>query len=226
MTDTTISRLQSANPIPETPVIDNEELFARITATPGDPRLRNDRGEQPRGRRPRRRFVAVAVALGAIVLVVAPFAITKLTSDSPGPVKAPVTRHEYHSAQRDLTLPPGYHWPHIKFPSNTVTGVGAGGGHAVLVAQNDWECYWVKAIRTGDGEAQQRAYAMLEHLLHHNMFVAPVNASENWTPPNAPTYPYAVLADDGGYQSIARAYAQAAAGHPQQLIQSCRANRS
>jgi len=66
---------------------------------------------------------------------------------------------------------------------------------------------------------------MLEHLLHHNMFVAPSNASENWTPPNAPSYPYAVLADDGGYQFIRGVYAQAAAGHPQQLIQNCRVNR-
>ena len=225
MTDTTISRLRAANPIPDTPVTGNDELFAQITASPGDARLRGDHGRPSRGRRPRRRFVAIAVALGAVVLAVAPFAITKLTNDSSAPVKAPVTRHEYRSAQHQLTLPPGYHWPNIKFPSNTVTGVGAGGGHAVLVDQTDWECYWVKAIRDGDVAAQQRAHAVLTHLLAHNMFIAPPNASENWTPPNAPKYPYAVFADDGGYQFVLGAYKQAAAGHPQRLIESCKANR-
>jgi hypothetical protein len=225
MTDTTISRLRSANPIPEAPVIDHDELFAQITASPGDPRLASGQRPRPRGRRPRRRFVVVAVALGAVVLAVAPFAITKLSSDPSGPVQAPVTRHEYHNAQHQLTLPPGSHWPKINFPSNTVTGIGAGGGRAVMVAQNDWECYWVKAIRNGDVPAQHQAYVMVEHLLHHNMFVAPPGASENWTPTGTPKYPYAVFADDGGYQSIARAYAQAAEGHPQQLIQNCRANR-
>jgi hypothetical protein len=37
--------------------------------------------------------------------------------------------------------------------------------------------------------------------------------------------PFVVFADDGGYQFIQRTYAKAAAGHPRQLIESCRANR-
>jgi hypothetical protein len=164
------------------------------------------------------------VAFGAIVLGATPFAITKL-SDTSGPVKPPVTRHEYRVAQHQLALPPGYHWPKMHFPANTVTGVGAGGGHAVMIAQNDWECYWVKAIRTGDVAAQQRAHTRLNDLMKHNIFVAPPNASENWTVPNPPKYPYVVFADDGGYRFVKRAYAQAAAGHPRNLIKSCEANR-
>jgi hypothetical protein len=113
----------------------------------------------------------------------------------------------------------------MTFPPNTVTGVGAGGGHAVMVAQNDWECYWVKGIRTGNVAVQHRAYAVLHSLLTHNMFTAPPGASENWTLPNPPKYPYVVFADDGGYQFIARTYAQALAGHPKHLIESCEANR-
>jgi hypothetical protein len=113
----------------------------------------------------------------------------------------------------------------MHFPANTVTGVGAGGGHAVMIAQNDWECYWVKAIRTGDVAAQQRAHTRLNDLMKHNIFVAPPNASENWTVPNPPKYPYVVFADDGGYRFVKRAYAQAAAGHPRNLIKSCEANR-
>lgn len=228
MTDTTLTRLRSANPVPEVPEVSeaskipataDRELFARITATPGDVRLR------PRRRVQRRRVVTIAVAFGALLAATAPFAITKLTSQS-GPIKGPAVRREYQQAQHQLTLPPGYRWPNFHWPSHTVTGVGMGSGEAVLIDQTDWECYWVTAIRHGDAAAQQQAHGVLWRLLHHNMFTAPPNASENWTLPNPPTYPYVVMADDGGWKSLERTYEQAAAGHPQQLIESCRANRS
>jgi hypothetical protein len=109
---------------------------------------------------------------------------------------------------------------------NSVTSVGAGGGHAVLAAQNAWECYWVDAIRSGDTKAQSRAHAELESLLANNVVVAPNGSSENWTPPNPPRAPYAVFADDGGFQWVQQTYALAAAGHPQRLIDSCRANKA
>src|SRR5947209_9044199 len=100
MTDTTITRLRSANPVPEPPAIDDLELFARITASGGDPRLSSDpalrgdarlRGDHARhgrvGRSSRRLLGAMGVALGAIILAAAPFANTKLTIGSPAPVK-------------------------------------------------------------------------------------------------------------------------------------------
>ena len=45
------------------------------------------------------------------------------------------------------------------------------------------------------------------------------------TPSPQPTVPTSFWADDGGYQWVRSAYAEAAAGHPQKLIDSCRANR-
>ena len=50
------------------------------------------------------------------------------------------------------------------------------------------------------------------------------SAKHDSTHPNAASFPVAVFADDGGYQFKMRMYADAAAGHPQELIQSCRAN--
>ena len=43
-------------------------------------------------------------------------------------------------------------------------------------------------------------------------------------PPNPPNVPFAVYAHDGGLDRIRASYAQAAAGNPQNLIDSCRAN--
>ena len=91
-------------------------------------------------------------------------------------------------------------------------------------SQNAWECYWVQAIHRHDSAAQTRAHAELNTLLDQNVIVAPADASENWTPPNPPSVAYAVFADDGGFQWLREAYAQVAAGHPQRLIDSCRAN--
>jgi hypothetical protein len=106
---------------------------------------------------------------------------------------------------------------------NTVTTRG-GGGHAVVIAQNAWECYWVQAIRKGDTAAEQRAQSELDTLLGHNIFVAPVGAPEGWTPTPPPTVPFAVFAHVGGLNWVRANYKRAAAGDPRNLIQSCRAN--
>jgi hypothetical protein len=55
------------------------------------------------------------------------------------------------------------------------------------------------------------------------MIEAPAGAPEDWTLPNPPSVPYAIFAHDGGLDLIRGWYA-AAAGHPRNLIQSCRAN--
>jgi hypothetical protein len=135
-----------------------------------------------------------------------------------------VTKQEYRQAQHELTLPPGVTWPKLHVDPNSVTGRGAGGGSAVLISQNAWECYWVDAIGRGDTEGQQRARRELAALLANNILVAPAGAPENWTPPNPPTVPFATFANDGGLEWIRENYALAAAGHPQRLTQSCRAN--
>ena len=123
-----------------------------------------------------------------------------------------------------LPLPPGYSWPVLYVDPNSVTSPGAGGGHAVLISQNAWECYWVKAIRNGDKAAQRRAHAELSTLLANNILVAPVGAPEDWRPPNPPDAPYAVFAHDGGLNWVRHTYKLAATGDPRQLRQSCRAN--
>jgi hypothetical protein len=210
-------RLRRANPVPEVPATDGAALFARIVAMPGDDR---------RSRRPThgRRVAAVAIVFAlAAAVASAAYAISSWVGS--GPVKPAVTRHEYHVAQHQLTLPPGATWPAMHIDPNSVTGVGAGGGHAVVAAQNAWECYWVDAIRSGDIGAQRRAHVELDALLANNVVVAPNGSSENWTPPHPPKAPYAVFADDGGYQWLQKTYALAAAGHPQRLIDSCKANR-
>ena len=215
--DSTLARLRGANPIPRPDTVDAGDLFARITALPADPRLR---------RRPtpnRRRVLVLALALAVMALLASTaFAISNwVLGDAVGPQ---VTKAEYRNAQSQLALPPGYSWPALHVPPDSVTGRGAGGGHAVVAAENAWECYWVKAIRDGDASAQRRAQAELTALLDDNVIVAPAGASENWTPPKPPKTPYAVFADDGGLQWLRETYALAAAGHPQRLVARCRAN--
>jgi hypothetical protein len=215
-TDSTLLRLRAANPFPGPASTDAPDLFARITASLPAPRLR-------RPERPRRRALVLAVGLALMVLLASTaFALSNwVIGDAVGPR---VTRSEYRHAQHQLTLPPGVTWPALHVDPDSVTGQGAGGGHAVGIAQNAWECYWVHAIRVEDTGAEKRAQAELERLLANNVIVAPAGASENWTPPNPPKVPYAVFADDGGYQWVRETYALAAAGHPQRLIDSCRAN--
>jgi hypothetical protein len=219
-TEAIISRLRMANPTPVVPAVDNPELFARITALPGDPRL----ARRPRRRFVRRRRVAVVLAFALLALLASSaFAISHWVLDDA--VRPPVTRHEYLSAQHQLTLPPGVTWPRYHMaPPKTLTGRGAGLGQAVLVSQNAWECYWVRAIDRGDVAAQRRAHSELEALLTHNVLVAPKGASENYTPPNPPKTPYSVWADDGGYQWVQAMYKKAAAGDTRDLRSACRAN--
>jgi hypothetical protein len=214
-TNATIVRLGRANPVALPTYMDTSDLFARITAFEPDPRLRK------RGAR-RRRVLVVAIALLVMALLASTaFAISGWLGDA---VKPDATMQEYRAAQKELTLPPGSTWPPLHVQANSVTGRGAGGGHAVLIAQNAWECYWVRAIHDGDTAAQARAHSELDTLLANNVLVAPAGASENWTPPNPPDRPTATFAADGGLQWVRATYALAAAGHPQRLAESCRAN--
>jgi len=206
-----LTRLRSANPFAVSAIAGDAELFARITALPQ---------EEP-ARTPRRGVVAVAIAFAALALLASTaYAISSILGDAIGPR---AVQSEYSAAQSQLQLPPGTTWPKLHLASG-VTGKGAGYGHAVAIAQNAWECYWVHAIRTGDTAAGSRAHAELNAILANDVIVAPKNASENWTPPSPPDHPYAVFADDGGYQYLQKAYAQAAARHPQLLDDSCEAN--
>jgi hypothetical protein len=214
-TDTAFGRLRAANPVHAAAPVDADALFDRITSTPVERPSR-------RASRRRRRLIVAAVALvvAAVLASTAP-AISSWIGDIIG---GPEATSEYGAAQSRLTLPPGYDWPPLNFPPNSVTSRGAGGSFAVNIAQTAWECYWVKEIRSGDVAEQRRAHAAVSDLLTNHVVVAPEGASENWMPPQATATPTAVYADDGGYQYKERMYAQAAAGRPQLLEQSCRAN--
>jgi hypothetical protein len=221
--DSITNRLRRANPVPALAAPPDSALFARIVATPGDPRLANDRATRLSTRRRRVLIAAVAAGVAALLASTA-FAVSQLLGGDV--VKPVVTREEYLDAQKQLVLPPGARWPEFNMPeSNSVTGRGAGGGQAVLVAMNAWECYWVAAIERGDAAAGGEAHAQLDNLLAHNVLEAPAGASENWMPTPLPTHPFVAFAHDGGLDWIRNNYVQAAAGHPAGLAQSCRANR-
>jgi hypothetical protein len=216
-TDSTLLRLRKANPFPTPAAVDGADLFARITARLPDSRIRG------RATPLHRRGLVLAVSFVVVALLASTaYALSNWVFSSA--VKPKVTKLEYRLAQRELTLPPGYSWPALHVDPNSVTSKGAGGGHAVLIAQNAWECYWVRAIDDGDAAAGQRAQKQLSALLANNLIVAPVGAPEDWTPPNPPKAPHAVFAHDGGLEWVRETYALAAAGHPQRLGQSCRAN--
>jgi hypothetical protein len=221
-TESIMVRLRRANPVPQAPAGDHSDLLARITASPGDPRLTEASPRRPLLQR--RRAIVLVLALGlAALLASTAFAISQWIGGDA--VRPPVTRQEYLDAQKQLTLPPGVAWPKFNMPgSNTLTSRGGGGGTAVLIAQNAWECYWVRAIRSGDRAAGERAQAELDKLLAHNILVAPVGAPEGWIPSPMPTVPVAVFAHDGGLNWVRASYKQAAAGDPRNLIASCRAN--
>jgi hypothetical protein len=219
MTGSSLAHLRTANPCPQPGTIDDAALFARITSLAPDPRLRR---QASRHRRP---VIVLTVSLATLALLSSTaFAISKWVV--PLFVGPQVTQSDYLKSQHQLTLPPGYSWPALHIPADSVSSTGAGGGSAVLAAQWAWESYWVKAIRDGDSAAQRRAHGELNALLDNNVIVAPAGSSENWTPANPPKGPYAVFADDGrgGLQLIREAYAQAAAGKPQLLIQFVRGN--
>jgi len=221
-TESIMFRLRRANPVPQAPAGDQADLFARIISSPGDSRLAGRVRQRPLGNR--RRALVVAFALGvAALLASTAFAVSHwITGDV---VRPPVTKREYRDAQAQLTLPPGVTWPqfHITEP-NSVTSRGGGGARAVGIAQNAWECYWVRAINRGDGAAEQRAYDQLKGLLANNVIVAPIGAPEGWTPLPLPKYPISVWAHDGGLNYVRDMYARAAAGDSHDLAQSCRVN--
>jgi hypothetical protein len=214
-TESALLRLRAANPFPEVTTSEDDDLFARITALQPAPRLVR--------RTYRRPLVVVAVTLLAVaVLASTAFAISQWIGGDV--VKPNVTLEEYRHAQRVLPMPPGFTWPVLHVDPNSVTTRGGGGGHAVAIAQNAWECYWVQSIRRGDARAQTRTQTELDDLMRNNVFVAPAGAPEGWIPTNPPNRPYAVFADDGGYEWVRETYALAAAGHPKRLAETCAAN--
>jgi hypothetical protein len=213
--DPTLAYLRRMNPVPEAASVDGAELFDRITSLP--------QAERPVARRAshRRRLALVAVALVVMALLATTaFAISGWFGDV---VKPPVTKQEYRNAQDVLALPPGATWPKLNVDPNSVTSRGGGGAYAVMIAMGSWECYWVDAIKSGDQQGQQQAHAELDSLLADHAVIAPAGASENWAPTGHP-FPVVAFADDGGYQYKQQMYADAAAGEPHDLIQSCRAN--
>jgi hypothetical protein len=220
-TESVMPRLRGANPVREPRATFDGDLFARIVSRPGDARV----GRVRRGsadRRGRGSAFVIALAVAALLASTA-YAVSRLIGSDF--VRPPVTKHEYVAAQRQLELPPGYGWPAYHLPpGNTVTSRGGGAGHAVLIAQNAWECYWVVAIRRRDASAASRAHSELERLLAQNVVVAPVGAPEGWTPTPPPTHPFVVFAHDGGLNWVRASYAEAAAGDDRNLSQSCRAN--
>jgi hypothetical protein len=216
--DSALLRLRAANPVPH-PVAgssNGEHLFERITALEQRTPLRR--------RTYRRPLLVFVVAIAAVaVLASAAFAISQWLGGDV--VKPNVTLAEYRAAQKELQLPPGAAWPGLRVDPNSVTTRGGGGGYAVVQAEVAWDCYWVDAIRRHDLAGQIRARARVESLLRDNVLVAPVGASENWSPANPPQHPYAVFAHDGGYEWLRETYALAAAGHPARLAQRCAANQ-
>jgi hypothetical protein len=214
MTDTTLARLRAANPVTTTPAVDADALFDRIISLPSEAPRR-------RGRPSRRVLVLVAAAFVAALVTSTAFALSHWVFGDV--VHAPVSRAEYLRAQTILDLPPGYTWPAIQFHADTVMIRGGGGSMAVSIDQSAWECYWAGAINRSDAAAAAHAHGVLDDLMSHRIGVAPNGAPENWAPTGAP-FPYLVYADDGGYEFKQRLYADAAAGKPAGLEQSCRAN--
>lgn len=213
--DTTFTRLRAANPVAEAqPIHDDDTLFDRIVALPTEAR------RQP-ARQTRRMVVLVAATFVAAIVASTAYALQHWVF--PDVVHAPVSRAEYKRAQTILQLPPGYTWPAIDFRADTVMVRGGGGSMAVSIDQSAWECYWAGALERGDTAAATRAQRELGDLMKNRISIAPQGAPENWAPEHA-TFPWLVYADDGGYQFKQRMYAEAAAGKPAELEQSCRAN--
>ena len=216
MTDQTLNRLRAGNPFPAATAVDAEALFDRIVLAPADRRA---------ARAPRRHRRPVLVLVTAVVvcglLASGAYAISGWLGHI---IDGPTVKAEYAEAQKQLTMPPGYSWPPLHWPANTVTSRGAGGSFAVSLDQDAWECYWVDAIHSDDAAAQRRAQAALDDLMTNHIVIAPAGAPEDYTPPQSSRTPTLAFADDGGYRYKQRMYAAAAAGEPKLLEQSCRAN--
>jgi hypothetical protein len=215
MTDHTLNRLRAANPFSPATAVDAEALFDRIVLEPRDRRL---------ARTPRRRTRRPAVVLVAAVVACGLLASGAVSGWFTHIITGPTVAAEYAAAKKQLTMPPGYDWPPLNWPSNSVTSRGAGGSFAVSLDQDAWECYWVGAIHSGDAAGQRRAKAALDDLMTNHIVVAPKGSPEDYTPPQSARTPTLAFADDGGYQHKQRMYADAAAGKPKLLEQSCRAN--
>ena len=215
MTDDTLNRLSAANPfrpattwMPTRSSTDRAHAArspARGNAAPSPAARARAHPRDRRLRAPRLRRVRDLEPVGRLI-------------------GGPTVKAEYAAAQKQLTLPPGYTWPALNWPPHSVTSRGAGGSFAVANDQEDWECYWVAAIKEGDTAAQERAHAALVDLMTNHIVIAPLGASEDWSPPAAESTPTMVYARDGGYHFVQRMYALAAAGKPGLLAQSCRAN--
>jgi hypothetical protein len=216
MTDNTLQRLRAANQFPVATTADADLLFDRIVVAPPDRRL----ARRPR-RRPRPVLVLVAAVVACGLLASAAYAISGWLGHI---IDGPTVKAEYAAAQKQLTMPPGYAWPPLHWPKNAVTSRGGGGAMAVFVDQDAWECYWVDAIHSGDPAAQLRAKDALDDLMANHIVVAPAGAPEDYTPPQSSETPTGAFADDGGYQYKQRTYADAAAGKPKLLEESCIAN--
>jgi hypothetical protein len=214
MTDLTLNRLRAANPFPAATAVDEDALFDRIVLAPADRRL----ARKPRSYRRPVLVLAAALVVGGVL---ASGAVSGWFSHI---IAGPTVKAEYAAAQNLLTMPPGYSWPPLNWPRNSVTSSGAGGAFAVSLDQDAWECYWVDAIHSGDLDAEQRAQAALDDLMANHIVIAPAGAPEDYAPPQSAGTPTLAFADDGGYQYKQRMYAQAAAGKPRLLEQSCRAN--
>ncbi len=218
-----MNRLERARPA-ISDGIDREALFAQIVATPQD-------REQPRlSRSGRRRLLIGCIAVAVLCLTAGTaFAVTGFNlfgwhTDTTIVNSPRDWQRLYREATRELTLPPGEHWPDRTLPPHTVTSRTQPGGTAVAISQTAWECYWVDAIRHGNTAAAQRAHSALDDLLAHHVLVAPPGSPENVAPPAGTKPPFAIFASDGGIQFIRRMYRDAADGRPATLIQSCRAN--
>jgi hypothetical protein len=216
MTDHTLNRLRAANPFAVGTTVDGDALFDAIVVAPPDRRL-----ARARRRSPRPVLVLVAAVLVFALLASGAYAISGWLGGSIG---GPTVRAEYADAQKQLTMPPGYSWPKLHWPANSVTSPGGGGAFAVSLDQDAWECYWVDSIHSGDVAAQRKAHAALDDLMRNHIVTAPAGAPENWSPPGSTEKPLLAFAEDGGYRYKQRMYTEAAAGRPQQLEQSCRAN--
>jgi len=126
MTDQTLSRLRAANPCPAATPADADALFDRIVLAPADRRLA--RTTRPRYRRPLLVIAAVLVACG--LLASAAYGISSWLGQT---IAGPTVKSEYADAQKQLVTPPGYAWPALHWPANSVTSRGAGGGYAVAI---------------------------------------------------------------------------------------------
>jgi hypothetical protein len=222
-----IERLRNAAPAAPSPTIDRDALFAGIVARPGDP----DIVSRARLTRPtRRKLMIAAVAFAIATLTVGTAVATGILPWHDVKHSELVTTPKqwealYSAATRELTLPPGQSWPHRTLAPNTVTGMSQPGGEAVAISRGRWECYWGKAIRSGDTTAQASAQAALADINANHTLVAPDGSSENVAAPSNIKGPYEIFANDGGIQFVTKMYADAAAGRPAMLFQSCRANR-